>query len=66
MSEITSPLTTVHNKEELIAHIAAGCEVKYLFFWGHTAKDDSQLGKECLSQWYEAGFDIGTMTYLKT
>lgn len=63
MPEITSSLVTVRSKEELIAYIAEGNKVKYLFFWGHTTKDNSFVDKECLSQWYEAGFDIDGIHY---
>ena len=36
--------------------------VKYLLFWGHTAKNGT-VGKECLSQWYGCSFDIDGVTY---
>lgn len=51
-------ISAIRSKDELIVYTSEGNKVKYLFFWGHTAKDDSDVGKECLSQWYEAGFDI--------
>lgn len=40
----------------LQAALAAGLEARYLFFWGHTARE-GRLGKECLSQWYPAPFE---------
>lgn len=56
-------LQRILNRDELIAWLAEGNTVKYLFFWGHTAKDNSNVGKECLSQWYEAGFSIDNIHY---
>ena len=49
------------NKEKLITYISDGSKVSYLFFWGHTAKDKTAVGKECLSQWYQAAFTIPLM-----
>jgi ribA/ribD-fused uncharacterized protein len=35
--------------------IAAGVEVRWLFFWGHTAKG-ARIGPHVLSQWYPTTF----------
>ena len=43
MSAVTMP--AIRSRDELIACIAEGIEVKYLFFWGHTAKGGSVVGK---------------------
>ena len=51
------------SREALIAYLAEGHEVQYLFFWGHTAKDKNTVGKECLSQWYPADFEIEGVRY---
>lgn len=32
-------------------------EKNYLFFWGHTPKDENTIGQECLSQWYPCEFE---------
>lgn len=41
-----------------------GESIKFIFFWGHTAMQNSnEVGKECLSQWYEMPFHVGTYTY---
>jgi ribA/ribD-fused uncharacterized protein len=56
-------MTSIKTKEELIAHLAQGHVVDYLLFWGHTAKDKNSVGKECLSQWYPAGFAIDGIHY---
>lgn len=34
-----------------------------VYFWGHTPKKSGGVGKECLSQWYMANFDVGHITY---
>lgn len=47
---------------ELRNAVEAGHSPKYLFFWGHTGKP-GQLGKECLSQWYPAPFEIEGVRY---
>lgn len=37
-------------------------KLKYIFFWGHTAKD--QIGKSCFSQWYPSKFEENGILYL--
>lgn len=37
--------------------------MKYLFLWGHTAKNKSEAEKACLNQWYEAAFIIDDIDY---
>ena len=63
MKRQTMPNTRIASKEELIAHLAQGNPVEYLFFWGHTPKDNTTVGKECFSQWYPAGFEIDGIHY---
>ena len=63
MKNQTISNTRIASKAELIAHLAQGNEVEYLFFWGHTPKDHASVGKECLSQWYPASFEIGDVHY---
>lgn len=46
------------SREALIAHLAEGNAVKYVFFWGHTPPKDGSVDKNCFSQWYESDFDI--------
>ncbi|MFD1145689.1 NADAR family protein [Saccharothrix hoggarensis] len=36
---------------------------KYLFFWGHQARPGAPVGKQCLSQWWEAPFTVDGRTY---
>jgi ribA/ribD-fused uncharacterized protein len=45
---------------ELRASLARGWEPDFLFFWGHTPKPkQTHIGRECLSQWYPAPFELG-------
>ena len=34
-----------------------------IFFWGHRPPHSGRVGKECLSQWYPADFNVGHITY---
>ncbi|MFJ6673589.1 NADAR family protein [Actinosynnema sp. NPDC091369] len=36
---------------------------KYLFFWGHEARPGAPVGKQCLSQWWEAPFTVDGRTF---
>lgn len=40
-----------------------GTPLKFLFFWGHTAKLNEGVGKECLSQWYYSPFTVNNIEY---
>lgn len=54
----------IKTKEDLIRYLNNGCSVEYLFFWGHTVKNnDSIVNKACLSQWYPASFTIDDIIY---
>lgn len=35
----------------------------FVFFWGHTDHQASDIGKQCLSQWYHSPFVIGDVCY---
>lgn len=45
-----------------IARAASGAEPDPLLFWGHTGRA-GQIGRECLSQWYPAAFDVDGLRY---
>jgi len=51
------------SSEALIAHLAEGNAVKYVFFWGHTPSKDGLVDKSCFSQWYEADFNLEGVHY---
>lgn len=58
------PLNAIHDLDSLQQQLAAGQAVKYLFFWGHTpAYGAAEVGKECLSQWYPAPFEVEGTRY---
>lgn len=35
----------------------------FVFFWGHTDHQASDIGKQCLSQWYHSPFVVGDLCY---
>ena len=47
----------------LTQKIEQGESLKFLYFWGHTAPQDSSVGKHCLSQWYESRFIVAGIEY---
>ena len=51
------------NNNELSFYMAQGNKVKFVFFWGHQS-GGSQANKTCLSQWYEAPFEVKGIQYL--
>lgn len=52
----------VYTREALEESCGAGEHYKYLFFWGHTAKD-GEITEACLSQWWMSPFVIDGCTY---
>ena len=47
------------NDLESLRHAArSGARLKYILFWGHTSANRGEIGKECLSQWYPARFEV--------
>lgn len=53
----------ITNIAELRAYVKRGERIKYVFFWGHQQPVSGGIGKSCLSQWYEAPFDVDGMNY---
>jgi ribA/ribD-fused uncharacterized protein len=37
---------------------------EFLFFWGHTPKQEAVIDKSCLSQWFPSPFTVDGITYL--
>ena len=54
---------SIHSVEGLREACRRGYRPKYLFFWGHQPRRDGTIGKECLSQWWEAGFNVDEVHY---
>ncbi len=48
---------------ELLAWVAEGRPLDYLFFWGHRPRADGTLGPSCLSQWWPASFSVEGVAY---
>lgn len=49
---------------DIIKHqIENGTHMEYLFFWGHTPKQEGVTDKSCLSQWFPAAFTVAGITY---
>ncbi len=42
--------------------VSAGSRPKFLFFWGHTSRGGA-VDKSCLSQWFDAGFEVDGEDY---
>ncbi|HEX2312952.1 MAG TPA: NADAR family protein [Thermomonospora sp.] len=40
-----------------------GQPLKFVFFWGHQPSRTGEVGKSCLSQWWEAPFTVDGVTY---
>ncbi|MER7663380.1 MULTISPECIES: NADAR family protein [unclassified Streptomyces] len=49
--------------DELIGQVSSGRQVKYLHFWGHAPRKDGSVGPSCLSQWWEAPFEVEGVRY---
>ena len=52
-----------HDLESLCDAVRSGARVKYVFFWGHTPTSHGEIGKECLSQWYPARFEVDGVAF---
>jgi ribA/ribD-fused uncharacterized protein len=73
-TETNTETTLPSSRGELLAAIAAGYTPKYLFFWGHTPKqqaarkglspqDKDALGSWIFSQWYPSPFEVDGQHY---
>lgn len=57
----------IWTREKLIEHMASpdnAASVDFLFFWGHTPKNEEVTDASCLSQWFPATFVVDGVTYL--
>ncbi|WP_046757156.1 NADAR family protein [Kordia jejudonensis] len=53
-----------YTNEKIIAQLATGENLKFLFFWGH--KKSNIITKSCFSQWYESSFEVDGITFKTT
>ena len=56
-------LSSIHSLDSLTTAFRKGERLKFLFFWGHTGSHGRGVGKECLSQWYPAPFEVDGVLY---
>jgi ribA/ribD-fused uncharacterized protein len=49
--------------EQLCRRCAQGEAFTFEFFWGHTPRADGAPSRACLSQWFEAPFELDGMRY---
>lgn len=54
---------TIASTEDLLHAMAQGFTPRWLPFWGHQPAADGSIGKSCLSQWFEAGFEVQGQHY---
>ena len=50
-------------RKKLVAHVASGGAVDFLFFWGHTPKAPGRVDASCLSQWFPSTFQEDGVRY---
>jgi len=51
------------DNETIIDQFNEGKQLNFLFFWGHTPKDEAQVDKSCFSQWFPRAFEHEGNTY---
>jgi ribA/ribD-fused uncharacterized protein len=56
-------MTNHYNIQWLTEKHENGEELKFLYFWGHTNKNNSSIDKSCFSQWYPSPFTVDGITY---
>ena len=52
-----------YSVEMIQKQYAQGTEQEYLFFWGHKPLKYGNVGKNCLSQWFECRFTVENIQY---
>lgn len=58
--------TQARSVADLIEIIDHGATPEYLFFWGHTPKEDGRVDQSCFSNWFPAPFEIDGVRYATT
>lgn len=59
---MTTASSIIKSLDELQDSLRQGKQVNYLFFWGHQ-DNGFRIGKSCLSQWFEAPFQVQGVQY---
>ena len=52
-----------YSRQWLIKEVSRGKKKKYIFFWGRANKNDAELTKSCLSQWWASRFVVKKNKY---
>jgi ribA/ribD-fused uncharacterized protein len=60
---MSGPVGEPRGVEEARAFEERGHRLKYVFFWGHQPPRPGQIGRACLSQWWESAFTVDGVTY---
>lgn len=53
----------IFNKTWLLQSYSDYKTIPFLFFWGHQPSKDGSITQSCLSQWWEASFEVDGITY---
>lgn len=53
----------MYNNKWLCTKFQSNPNIKYVFFWGHRPRPAHQIGKNCLSQWFERPFEFNQTIY---
>lgn len=59
MVRVTEPRSV----EEVLALEGRGESLEYCYFWGHRPLPSGEIGRSCLSQWWECEFTVDGITY---
>lgn len=54
---------TITNTGHLLAALATGATLDYLYFWGHTPAQAGIVDKSCMSQWFPSPFTVDEVLY---
>lgn len=53
----------IRSLADVLSCLQQGHQPDYLFFWGHRPSTGGGVGKSCLSQWFEASFELDSISY---
>ncbi|WP_187645319.1 NADAR family protein [Streptomyces sp. TRM49041] len=65
MEQLDALIEQVSRGERSGMEVPAGGwgRVRFLYFWGHRARRDGEIGASCLSQWWPSPFTVDGVTY---
>lgn len=53
-----------YSRHSLLEQMAKGMSPRFMFFWGHTPKQEGQVDKSCFSQWFPSSFEVDGVNYV--